>query len=304
MEDMSMKDFMDQIEGSMKKLKKGELVKGNIISVADDMLVVSIGHMRDAFIPKNKAVLDETTDLKDVFKVGDEIEAYIENPDDSEGRIILSKTKADSERAWIDITEAFEKGKTIKVTVREAVKGGVLAKVFGLRGFIPASQIASTFVSDLTAYVGKELEVKIIELDRSKNKIVLSRKEIEKEIASSKKEELWAELDKKYKEGSIVEGAVCKFISIGAFVRLEEGVEGLVHISEIREERVTKISDVLEIGAKVKVKVLNVDTKRKRISLSIKDAAETVENKEYLNYIDTNEASTSLGDLLKNFKFD
>lgn len=304
MEDMSMKDFMQEIEGSMKKLSKGELVKGEIISVADDMLVVNIGHMRDAFIPKNKAVLDETINLKDVFKAGDEIEAYIENPDDEEGKIILSKTKADSERAWISIAETFEKGKTIKITVKNVVKGGVIGSVNGLRGFIPASQISLTFVSNLDEYLGKELEVKVIELDRSKNKIVLSRKEIEKEMAASKKEELWAELDKKYKVGEIVEGTVAKFINVGAFVRLEDGVEGLVHISEISEDRVTKISDVLEIGAKVKVKILNVDVKSKRISLSIKDAVEGVSNSEYLDYVDNSEASTSLGDLLKNFKFD
>ncbi|MHC1682244.1 MAG: 30S ribosomal protein S1 [Clostridiaceae bacterium] len=304
MEDMSMKDFMEEIEGSMKKLSKGELVKGEIISVADDMLVVNIGHMRDAFIPKNKAVIDETINLKDVFKAGDEIEAYIENPDDEEGKIILSKTKADSERAWISIAETFEKGKTIKITVKNVVKGGVIGSVNGLRGFIPASQISLTFVSNLDEYLGKELEVKVIELDRSKNKIVLSRKEIEKEIASSKKEELWAELDKKYKVGEIVEGTVAKFINVGAFVRLEDGVEGLVHISEISEDRVTKISDVLEIGAKVKVKILNIDVKAKRISLSIKDAVEGVSNSEYLDYVDNSEASTSLGDLLKNFKFD
>lgn len=304
MEDMSMNDVMEQIEGSMKRLKKGELVKGSIISVADDMLTVNIGHMKDAFIPKNKAVLDETINLKDVFKVGEEIEAYIENPDDEEGKIILSKTKADSERAWLNVTENFEKGKTITVTVREVVKGGVLAKVNGLRGFIPASQLSLNYVSDLTAYVNKELEVKIIELDRSKNKIVLSRKEIEKELATTRKEELWAQLDKKYKVGSIVEGTVSKFINAGAFVRLEEGVDGLVHISEIKEERVLKASDVLQIGEKVKVKILNIDVKNKRISLSIKEAVEGVEDSEYLNYVDKNEASTSLGDLLKNFKFD
>lgn len=304
MEDMSMNDVMEQIEGSMKRLKKGELVKGSIISVADDMLTVNIGHMKDAFIPKNKAVLDETMNLKDVFKIGEEIEAYIENTDDEEGRIILSKTKADSERAWLNAIETFEKGKTITVTVREVVKGGVLAKVNGLRGFIPASQLSLNYVSDLTAYVDKELEVKIIELDRSKNKIVLSRKEIEKELAATRKEELWAQLDKKYKVGSIVEGTVSKFINAGAFVRLEEGVDGLVHISEIKEERVLKASDVLEIGEKVKVKILNIDVKNKRISLSIKEAVEGVEDSEYLNYIDKNEASTSLGDLLKNFKFD
>lgn len=304
MEDMSMNDVMEQIEGSMKRLKKGELVKGSIISVADDMLTVNIGHMKDAFIPKNKAVLDETINLKDVFKIGEEIEAYIENTDDEEGRIILSKTKADSERAWLNAIETFEKGKTLTVTVREVVKGGVLAKVNGLRGFIPASQLSLNYVSDLTAYVDKELEVKIIELDRSKNKIVLSRKEIEKELAATRKEELWAQLDKKYKVGSIVEGTVSKFINAGAFVRLEEGVDGLVHISEIKEERVLKASDVLEIGEKVKVKILNIDVKNKRISLSIKEAVEGVEDSEYLNYIDKNEASTSLGDLLKNFKFD
>lgn len=304
MEDISMKDFMEEIEGSMKKFKKGELVKGNIISVADDVIVVNIGHMRDAFIPKNRAVLDEAINLKDVFKVGDEIEAYIENPDDEEGKIILSKTKADSERAWIDITEIFEKGKTLTVTVREVVKGGVLAKVKGLRGFIPASQISLSYVSDLSAYVGKELEVKIIELDRSKNKIVLSGKEIEREFAAAKKEELWAQIDKKYKVGSIVEGTVSKFINVGAFVKLEEGVEGLVHISQIKEERILKVSDVLQIGEKVKVKILNVDAAKKRISLSIKEAVEGVEDGEYLNYVDKNEASTSLGDLLKNFKFD
>lgn len=304
MEDMSMNDVMEQIEGSMKRLKKGELVKGSIISVADDMLTVNIGHMKDAFIPKNKAVLDETINLKDVFKIGEEIEAYIENTDDEEGRIILSKTKADSERAWLNAIETFEKGKTITVTVREVVKGGVLAKVNGLRGFIPASQLSLNYVSDLTAYIDKELEVKIIELDRSKNKIVLSRKEIEKELAATRKEELWAQLDKKYKVGSIVEGTVSKFINAGAFVRLEEGIDGLVHISEIKEERVLKAADVLEIGEKVKVKILNIDVKNKRISLSIKEAVEGVEDSEYLNYIDKNEASTSLGDLLKNFKFD
>jgi small subunit ribosomal protein S1 len=383
----SMDEVMGNIETSMKMIKKGEIVKGKVIRVTDDEAIINIGYMSDGILPKKEISDDIDENLKDILKENDEIYVYILEMNDGEGNVVLSKKLADKEKAWDELQDSFKNNKIFNVDVKEAVKGGVIAYIKGIRAFIPASQLSTTFVENLNEFVGKTLEVKVIELDSEKQRVVLSRKEVEKEELKNKKEALlnsikpgekrkgivsrlakfgafvdlggldglihiselswkrvndpsevvsvgdtvevyvlsldkennkvslalkdvsenpWSNVIKKYKIGDIVDGTVSKFLNFGAFVEIEPGVEGLVHISEISEERVTKIDSVLSIGQKVKVKILDIDEKGNKISLSIKEAVEKpkVDVQKYSD----KEQEVTIGDLfkdkLKDFKFD
>lgn len=388
-EEGSMKDFMDALEGSMKRINRGEVVKGTVISTSDDAVFVNIGYMADGVISKEELTHDLTVSPKDIVKPGEEIYVYILEVNDGEGNVALSKIKAEEYKVWDEFEESIKEGKTLEVKVNEAVKGGVTANVKGVRAFIPASQLSSKYVEDLKSFVGKTLEVKVIELDKDKRKVVLSRKEVEKAEEEIKKDELWATLKKgekrtgvvtrlakfgafvdlggidglihisdlswkrvlnasevvsvgdrvevyvidfdkskgrislglkevtenpwnaissRYRVNSIVEGTVVRVTDFGAFVELESGVEGLVHASQISEERVSKPSAVLNVGDKVKVKILDVDAKNNKMSLSIKEAKNTEEREEIKEFLGDKSEGMTLGDLLKDkfkdFKFE
>ena len=351
----SMDEAMGNIESSMKMIKTGEIVKGKVIRVTEDEAIVNIGYMADGILPKNEISDDTEQNPMDVLKENDEIYVYITNMNDGEGNVVLSKKLADREKAWDELQEYFKNNTAFDVVVKEAVKGGVTAYINGIRAFIPASQVATFFVKDLNDFVGKTLSVKLIELDRDKQKIVLSSRAVEQEGLEAKKEELWnsikagekrngvvsrlakfgafidlggldglvhisqlswkrvndpsevvsvgdkvevyvldvdrknnkislalkdasgnpwSNVTKNYNVRDILEGTVTKFLSFGAFVEIEPGVEGLVHISEISEDRIAKPEDVLSIGQKVTVKILDINEKENRMSLSIKEAVE------------------------------
>lgn len=306
-EEASMREMMNEINASMKKIYEGDIIKGRILSVSNDEIVVNIGFMTDGVIPKEEVSYENEINLKDNFKENDEIYVYIMKINDGEGNVLLSKKRADSYKIWDELEEAFKNVKVFEVAVSEVVKGGVVTNIKGARAFIPASQLSNTYVKNLEEFLGKSLKVKITEFDKEKKKVVLSAKEIIKLEEANAKDTLWNNIGAKYKVNDVVYGKVVKLMNFGAFVELEKGVDGLVHISEISEDRILKPSDALNIGDKVRVKILDIKEKERRMSLSIKEAIEKPKE-DYSEFLDSSEATSSLGDLfkdkLKDFKFD
>ena len=371
-EEISMKEIMGEIEKSMKRIHEGDVVKGTVVSVSSDEVLVNIGYMADGIISSNEL------SPEDILNPGDEIYVYILKINDGEGNVALSKKKADEIKTWDDLQEDFNSATIFKVKVSQIVRGGAIAYINGIRAFIPASHISYSYVKDLNSFINKEINVKIIEFDKYKGKVVLSAKEVEKEEVEKIKEKLWESLQKgekrmgtvtrivkfgafvdlggveglihlndlswkrvnnpsevvsvgdkvsvyvldfdkeknrislglkdvaedpwklaisKYKVGEIVEGKVVKLLDFGAFVELEDGLEGLVHITEISDDRILKPSDVLNIGDRVKVKILEIDEEAKKMSLSIK-AGNSASSEEISKYND-NDGGVTLGDLLK-----
>jgi len=374
----SMGDFLNDYD--VKKLNRGDILKGRVIEVNDKEVSVNINYAFDGLISKEELSADGK-DPREVVNKDDEIDVYVLSPNDGEGYVELSLVRVLAIKEKEDIKQAFKEQKNIIVKVKDETKGGVIAYYGNIRVFIPGS-LASRERIELSSLIGKELEIKITELDFNNNKVVGSRRVIEEAEYNKNKKVIWDSLiegekrqgvvkklvkfgafvdiggieglihlsdlswervnraedvvkegdkvevfignvDKEkerlslilkdvakepwtlyggnIKEGNLIEGKVVRLTSFGAFVEIFDGIEGLVHISEITDEHVTKPGDVLEVNQKVKVKVLTLNKDEKRISLSIKDALET--NKEYLNYVDNDEEGTSLGDLLKGFKF-
>lgn len=362
------------------KLNRGDILKGTVIDVNEKEVSININYAFDGLISKEEISNDET-DPRDVVAVGDEIEVYVVSPNDGDGYVELSLKRAKQIKEKEKIKNAFKNGSVVCVKVKEEIKGGLSAYYGNLRVFIPGS-LASRERIELSTLVGKEIDVKITELDFNNNKIIASRRVIEEEeynknkkliwnslregekktgvvkklvkfgafvdiggveglihisdlswervnrpqdivkegdkvevfignvdkekerlslILKDIKKEPWSVYSSEINEGDIVCGKVVRLTSFGAFIELFHGVEGLAHITEITDENIVKPSDILELNQEVKVKVLNIDRENKRISLSIKDAIES--SKEYLEYVDNEEEGTSLGDLLKGFKF-
>jgi len=377
--EFTMNDFFNDYD--VKRLKRGDILKGTVIEVSDKDISVNINYAFDGMISKEEVSTDNK-DPREVVNVGDEITVYVLSPNDGEGYVELSLIRAMEIVEKERIKVAYNEGKTITVKVKEEVRGGVVSYYGNIRIFIPGSLVSRERI-ELSTLIGKELEVKITELDFRNNKIIASRRVLEEEeyeknqkviwdtlkegekksgivkkivkfgafvdiggveglihlsdlswkrvnraeevvkegdkvevfignidrakkrlslILKDVEQEPWTIHGKDLKEGNVVEGKVCKLTSFGAFIELFDGVEGLVHITEITDDNIAKSSDVLEIGQNVKVKVLSIDKESKKIALSIKDALES--NKEYLNYVDDSEEGTSLGDLLKGFKFE
>ncbi|NFF40476.1 30S ribosomal protein S1 [Clostridium argentinense] len=378
-----MKEFINEIDKSLNKIYKGDILKGKVLSVKDNDVLVNINFMYDGIIYKNE-VCNEDENLKEFINEGEEIEVYVLGINESEGHVLLSKKKADAIKSLDKIEEAYKNNDVIIATTMEVVKGGIIADVDGIRAFIPASQVSNEYVKDLSKFINKKFNVKVIEFNKENNKIVLSRRIVLDEEKEKKSNDLWNSLKKgekrkgivsrlvnfgafvdlggvdglihlndlswkrimkpsdvvsigdevevylldfdrdknrislalkdidynpwndiesKFSTGDIVEGKVVKFMNFGAFVEIADGVEGLVHISEISEENITKPQDKLSLGEIVKVKILNVD--KNRISLSIKETIEGPKE-DYEKYND--DSDVTLGDVfkdaLKNFKFD
>jgi len=334
-------------------INQGDIIKGKVIQVADDEAMVDIGYKSEGVIHKGELAYRPVASAKDILNVGDEIDVYVERVEDGEGNPVLSKRKADAAHAWVVLEEAQQKGEAIEAPVLERVKGGLLVDV-GVRGFVPASQVDRRFVDNLEQFIGQVWQLKVLEMDRERNNVVLSRRAVLEEEFQAQKQEIydsltpgeivdgevkrltdfgafvdigrgvegllhvsemafsrvkhpsdvvsegdkikvmilgvdkererlslglkqtlpdpWENIDQKYPEGSIVEGVVTRLVDFGAFVKLEDGIEGLVHISQLANRHVAKAEEVVQSGEKVKVKVISVDTQRHRIGLSIREA--------------------------------
>ncbi len=375
---MTMEELMSDFE--LKNFHKGEIVKGKVVSVKNDEIVVNIGHFADGIIPKNEISNDDEFDINSL-SIDDIIYVMVLSGDDGDGNVLLSKKRADKEKIIENIERSFEENKLISVKIKEVIKGGLSCDANGVKVFMPASQCSIRKIENFNTLLGKSLDVKVIEFEKRNNKIVVSRRVVEETLAKEEKERIWnsiksgekrqgvvtklvkfgafvdiggvnglihlndmswsrvnkpedvvsvgdnvevfvQEVDKskgrislslkdilqnpwdniktKYKVNDVLDGVVSKFIKVGAFVEIEPGVEGFVHISEITDENISKPSDALEIGKKVKVKILDINSDENKIALSIKDAIE--KSKEYMQYNDENEGFC-LGELFKDFKF-
>ncbi len=254
---------------SIETVKVGDVVKGEVLAIDDDRQAI-VG-IKDAgvegVVPAKELSTKPVEDINDAVKVGDELDLVVISKignDKENGSYLLSHRRLEARKVWDDIQKKFDDGETITAKVTQAVKGGLVVDA-GVRGFVPASMITDHYVEDLNQFKGQELEFKIIEIEPSENRLILSHKEIVKAEHEKAAEKIFAELQ----PGDIVEGKVARMTNFGAFIDLG-GVDGLVHVSEISYDHVDKPSDVLSAGQDVKVKVLSVDPDRDRISLSIK----------------------------------
>lgn len=267
-------------ENMILEINEGDKVKGTVQSIEEKHVVLQLdGAKYDGIIPISQLSSLRVENAEDVVKVGDEIEAYVTKVEDKEedGHYILSKRKLDESESFETLQQKFENGETLEAEVKEAVKGGLVVDV-GLRGFIPASLISTSYIEDFSDYVGKVLTLKIEELDQEKNRVILNHKVIEAEENKALKSERLQNLE----EGAVVEGEVLRMTNFGAFVDIGD-VDGLVHISQITHDHIDKVEDALSVGDKVKVKILSVDPENERVSLSIKAALpgpfETIDEK-------------------------
>ena len=264
----SQEELMAAIEATIKPFDEGDLVSGLVVKIDKDEVLLDIGYKSEGVIPLRELSIRNDVDPHDVVSVGDGIEALVLQKEDADGRLILSKKRAQYERAWGRIEEIKSRDGTVSGTVIEVVKGGLILDI-GLRGFLPASLVEMRRVRDLQPYVGKELECRIIELDKNRNNVVLSRRKFLEESQAEQRQEFLTSLEK----GEVRTGTVSSIVNFGAFVDLG-GVDGLVHVSELSWKHVDHPSEVVDVGAEVQVEVLDVDLERERVSLSLKATQE------------------------------
>ena len=369
-------------EDTFADLKEDTIVEGTVVKVDDNEVLVNIGYKSDGIIPINE-LSNAAFELLRTLSGWRQGKVYIMKLEDAEGNVILSKKKADTINAWDFVEQAYNNQNEIEGVVTEVVKGGVLAKIDGIKGFIPASHLDLKYVPDLSVFVGQNLKLEIIELDRKKNRVVLSHKNVLEKERERLKEKTWAsieegqvikgvvkrltdfgafvdiggvdglihisdlawhkidhpseivteeqevevqvlkvdkergrislglkqvmpnpwdEVDKKYKIGSVIDGKIVKLVSFGAFVEVEPGVEGLVHISQISKDHVSNPEDVLKTGENVKVKIMDINAKEKRMSLSIREAQDENDNRQVYEKTNENNGVTigeMVGDLFE-----
>jgi small subunit ribosomal protein S1 len=260
--------FLAAIDETIKYFNDGDIVDGTIVKVDRDEVLLDIGYKTEGVIPSRELSIKHDVDPHEVVSVGDHVEALVLQKEDKEGRLILSKKRAQYERAWGTIEKIKDEDGIVTGTVIEVVKGGLILDI-GLRGFLPASLVEMRRVRDLQPYVGKQLEAKIIELDKNRNNVVLSRRAWLEQTQSEVRQTFLTTLQK----GQVRSGVVSSIVNFGAFVDLG-GVDGLVHVSELSWKHIDHPSEVVEVGQEVTVEVLDVDMDRERVSLSLKATQE------------------------------
>jgi len=377
MDNINSNEMMEAIENSFTKIHRGDVLKGEVIYVTNNEVMVNINYKSDGIINREELSNDPDVKPKDLYKVGDEIDVYVVKLDDGEGNVVLSAKRVNDFKNLDTVEKIFNDKERVECKVLNNIKGGLSVIVNGVNGFMPASQVSINFVSDLSVYKGKVLIAKIIDFDREKKRVILSRKEVEREELNNKKKELWATLEvdqvvegtvqrltdfgafvdlggvdglihisdlswnrvkhpsnvvkegqkvlvkvlaldkekgrislglkqtveepwtafsKKVSVGDIVEGTVVNLLDFGAFVRLKEGVDGLLHVSQISKEHINKPADVLKVGEKINIKVIDINEEEKKISLSLKEVNEVVEEDIILN----KEPEMTIGDIVDN----
>ncbi|MFB9164641.1 MULTISPECIES: 30S ribosomal protein S1 [Arthrobacter] len=261
-------EFLAAVDATIKYFNDGDLVEGIVVKVDRDEVLLDIGYKTEGVIPSRELSIKHDVDPGDVVSVGDQVEALVLTKEDKEGRLILSKKRAQYERAWGDIEKVKEEDGVVTGTVIEVVKGGLILDI-GLRGFLPASLVEMRRVRDLAPYIGQKIEAKIIELDKNRNNVVLSRRAWLEQTQSEVRSTFLNKLEK----GQVRPGVVSSIVNFGAFVDLG-GVDGLVHVSELSWKHIDHPSEVVEVGQEVTVEVLEVDLDRERVSLSLKATQE------------------------------
>lgn len=243
---------------------EGDVVTGRVVRIDKDEVLVDIGYKSEGVIPLNELSIRKSVNVDDEVQLGEMIDALVMQKEDQDGRLILSKKRARFEKAWKRIEAASTAGETVEGTVIEVVKGGLILDL-GVRGFLPASLVDIRRVQDLDEFMGQKLECKVIELNRSRNNVVLSRRAVLEHERREVRQRILDELE----PGKVVEGTISNIVDFGAFVDLD-GIDGLIHISELSWSHVNHPSEVLNVGEKVNVKVLDIDRDRQRISLGLK----------------------------------
>jgi small subunit ribosomal protein S1 len=269
-------DLMIEVDGKLvpnyaatiKPFEEGEVVSGEVVRIDKDEVLVDIGYKSEGVIPSHELSIRRSVDPAEEVSLGEQVDALVLTKEDQEGRLILSKKRARFEKAWRKIEAAAETGDPVEGSVIEVVKGGLILDL-GVRGFLPASLVDIRRVHNLDEFKGQTLECKVIELNRSRNNVVLSRRAVLEEERKEVREQILERLQ----PGQIVEGKISNIVDFGAFVDLE-GIDGLIHISELSWSHVNHPSEVLEIGQDVRVKVLDIDRDRQRISLGLKQTQE------------------------------
>ena len=296
----TMADFMDELEATLKKIKVGDVVTGTVIDVKEDAVLVDLKSYCDGVI--RKADLSEDPDFNLLVEIhpGDEITATVMATNDGEGNMVLSKKEANAVLAWDKLRQLMEDREIVKVKISEVVNSGAIAYLEGIRGFIPASRLSDEYVEELAEWNGKTIEATVITADEETRRLVLSGRE-------AAREKRQAETNKKIAKcevGAVMNGTVESLKDYGAFVALENGLTGLLHISQISTQRIKHPGAVLKEGQEVTVKIIS--TSNNKISLSMKELIEEqaeAESHETYDYKEEGQASTGLGALLKGFKF-
>jgi small subunit ribosomal protein S1 len=253
---------------TMVSFEEGDVVKGKVVRIDKDEVLVDIGYKSEGVVPAGELSIRKSVDPADEVELGEELDALVLTKEDSDGRLILSKKRARFEKAWRRIEAAAESGEPVEGNVIEVVKGGLILDL-GVRGFLPASLVDIRRVHNLDEFLGQTLECKVIELNRSRNNVVLSRRAVLEEERKEVREQILGRLE----PGQVVEGKISNIVDFGAFVDLE-GIDGLIHISELSWSHVNHPSEVVAIGDTVRIKVLDIDRDRQRISLGLKQTQE------------------------------
>jgi len=263
----SAQSFEEMLDESLSKpLHSGRVVKGTVIRVTPTEVTVDLGYKSDGIITRNEFTDDPTADITQLAKPGDVFDVFIIRVNDGDGNVLASKKKLDNQANYKMLEEALAEKTVVTGKITEVVKGGLLASVQGARVFIPSSQVSNRFVEDLAQFKGKEMKLHILELDRSKRRIVAGRKELATLEAKQIREEVFSKLE----VGQRIEGTVSRLADFGAFVDIG-GIDGLIHVSEMAWKRVRKVADILQVGDKVTVTVIGIDPEKSKISLSLKD---------------------------------
>jgi small subunit ribosomal protein S1 len=255
-------------DATLVPFEEGDVVTGKVVRIDRDEVLVDIGYKSEGVIPAHELSIRKSVDATEEVELGEEVDALVLTKEDQDGRLILSKKRARFEKAWRRIEAAAESGEPVEGTVIEVVKGGLIIDL-GVRGFLPASLVDIRRVQNLDDFLGQKIECKVIELNRSRNNVVLSRRAVLEE----ERKEVRQQILDRLQPGQVVEGAISNIVDFGAFVDLD-GIDGLIHISELSWSHVNHPSEILSIGDVVPVKVLDIDRDRQRISLGLKQTQE------------------------------
>ena len=295
----TMDDFKDELEASYRRLRVGDVVEGTVIEVSEKGVTLDLNYFAPEKIDVEEISGDPSYNIVENIHVGDTLSGTVIETDDGSGNVVLSLKEATEKKAWEKLREMMENNTVIHGKIGGIVNAGAIMYVEGIRGFIPASKLAMTFVEDTVEYLNKEVSAHIITVDEEHKRLVLSVKDVLLEEAIKEKNEKINRIA----VGSVVEGTVEKLMDYGAFVNIGDGISGLVHISQISNRKIKHPKVVLTVGEKVKVKIIKIENNK--ISLSIKEADEVINkdvDEEVFDYKEEGEAATSLGSLLSGFK--
>lgn len=300
-EKLTMDDYATELEASLHKVQEGDVLTGTVIGVSETEVTVDLKSYTDGIIRAEDYSEDPSFSIKNDVHVGDEVTATVLRTDDGQGHILLSRKAAADELAWKKLQEYLDEKTVLDVKVGGVVKGGVIAYVEGIRGFIPASKLSLSYVENLEDWLNKEIQVQVITVEPEKKRLVLSAREILREKAA---EERRAKISN-VQVGLVTEGKVESIQPYGAFIDLGEGLSGLVHVSQISDKRIKTPDTVLKVGDTVKVKVIAIKDGKLSLSMkALKDVAAEEVREEKVVLPKSEELTTSLGELFKNIKLD